>query len=265
MPQLHEVSYSQEATVAAVREYYRFLTRMYLKERYVIEPPEEGWPEINSETLGGLGKTNEIISLLRHLPYIRRSSDDDTEGAAMCQFADWRSMAHSIVLGQLSVEDVRATTESSLPDSISSHVVSLTGGGLRNPEFLLDIKLGIVYWYECRSDIRRNPSREPIQGEAYDDAPDDEIDWRLDSVAWAIPDFFELLKDQFRQLNYVPISPRKVFYASTMEGMPMVQAVYRAHGWPNLQRYRRQDCLKEVQDLFEKCYHSYADRRDKDE
>ncbi|KAK3298442.1 uncharacterized protein B0H64DRAFT_74994 [Chaetomium fimeti] len=261
MPDIHEVSYSREATIAAVREYYRFLTRMYLKECDVAEPPEEGWPEIDTEALSGLGKTDEVISLLRHLPYIHWSVDDETEGAAMCRFADWRSMAHSIALGKLSVDDVRATTNSSLPDSISPHVVSITSGGLRNQEFLLDTRLGIVYWYECHSDIRQNPSREPILGDAYDDAPEDEMDWRVDSVAWAIADFFELLKDQFRQLNSVPISPRKVYYASTMEGMPMIQAIYQAHGWPNLHRYRKQDCLKEVQDLLQERYPSYADRR----
>ncbi|KAK4233273.1 hypothetical protein C8A03DRAFT_39031 [Achaetomium macrosporum] len=176
MPELHEVSYSREATIAAVREYYRFLTRMYLKECYVAEPPEGGWPEINADTVGVLGKTDEVISLLRHPPYIH-SSDDSAQGAGMCLFADWRS----------------------------------------------------------------------------------------GSVAWAIPDFFELLKDLFRQLFYIPISPRKVYFARTTGRMRMVAAIYRAHGWPDLERYRKQDCLKAVQALMEERYSDYADRREKDE
>ncbi|EAQ89740.1 predicted protein [Chaetomium globosum CBS 148.51] len=274
MPQLDEVSYSREATIAAVREYYRFLTRMYLNECYVAEPPEEGWPEINTEALSGLGKTDEVISLLRHLPYIRASSDWVYEGAPGCRFADWRDIAHSIALGELPAEDLRSTTEGGLPESISPHVVGLTDGGFRNLAFLLDTKLGIIYWDDCHSDIKNNPPREPIIGDEYEDDSDVEImNWRLDeSVAWTIPDFFEILKGQFRQLNYVPISPRKVYHADVIEqlmsragqgreGLPMVQAVYRAHGWPDMERYRKQDCLKAVQDLFEERCPDYADSR----
>jgi hypothetical protein len=264
MPQLDEVSYSREATIAAIREYYRFLTRMYLKECYVDEPPEEGWPEINTETLSGLGKTDEVISLLRHLPYIR-ATGDDTEGAAMCIFADWRGIAQGMALGRLDVDSVKTTTEGGLPDSISAHVIGLTDGGFRNPAFLLDTKLGIIYWEDCHSGIKRNPTREPIIGDEWDDPPENEImDWHGDSVAWAIPDFFEILKDQFRQLNYVPINPRTVCYASAREAIPLVQ-IYRAHGWPDLERYRKRDCLKAVRDLLEEHYPGVADFRPDDD
>jgi len=44
---------------------------MYLRESDVIEPPEGGWPNITTDSLQDLGKTDEVISLLRHLPYIR--------------------------------------------------------------------------------------------------------------------------------------------------------------------------------------------------
>jgi hypothetical protein len=108
--------------------------------------------------------------------------------------------------------------------------VALTEGGYYNPAFLLDTKLGRVYWNECDSNIKKNPPWEPIMGEYYsDNIPKDEVDWRGDSVAWAIPDFFELLKDQFRQLLYIPISQRRVCYAITLEeGKVNLADVYRA-------------------------------------
>jgi hypothetical protein len=240
---------------------------MYLKECYVAEPPEGGWPETNPETLGVLGKTDEVISLLRHLPYIH-SSDDSAQGAAMCLFADWRRIAHFASLGKLSV-GVGVTTELDLPKPMYPHVVGLTHGGYYNPAFLLDTKLGIVYWHECHSDILRDPSREPMGGEEYDDFDNisaGEADWRGDSVAWSIPDFFELLKDLFRRLFYVPISPRRVWFGSAiMKAMPELPAIYRAHGWPDLEHYQKQDCLKAVQDLMEERYPGDADRREKDE
>ncbi|KAK3307681.1 uncharacterized protein B0T15DRAFT_433419 [Chaetomium strumarium] len=266
MPELHEVSYLREATIAAVRKYYRFLTRMYLKECYVAEPPEGGWPEINAETIGMLGKTDEVISLLRHLPYIH-SSDDSAQGAGKALFADWRRIARLVSCGELSAGDIGVTTEEELPKCIYPHVFSLTEGGYYNPKFLLDTKLGVVYWYECHNDVLQNPSREPIEGEeyeGYDGICMDEIDWRAGSMAWAIPDFFELLKDLFKQLFYIPISPRKVYFATTQR-VAMVADIYRAHGWPDLERYNKRNCMKAVQDWIEEHHPSLADRREEDE
>jgi hypothetical protein len=122
MPELDEVSYSREATIAVVREYYRFLTRMYLKESYVAEPPKGGWPEINRETIGVLGKTDEVISLLRHLPYIV-SDDRSAQGAANCLFTNWCDVARQVSIGALSAGDVGVTTEHDLPKHVYPHVV----------------------------------------------------------------------------------------------------------------------------------------------
>jgi hypothetical protein len=33
-----------------------------------------------------------------------------------------------------------------------------------------------------------------------------EDDWRLDARAWTVVDFFEFLKDQFRQLKFIPLA-----------------------------------------------------------
>jgi hypothetical protein len=42
MHELSEIVYSRDATVAAFRDYYLFLTKMYLNESDIMEPPEEG-------------------------------------------------------------------------------------------------------------------------------------------------------------------------------------------------------------------------------
>src|SRR5437868_6411977 len=75
MPPLSEISYSREACIAAVREYYAFLAKMYLNESDVIEPPEGGWPSIPTETFQGLAKSDELIPLLHNLPYLRLSEN----------------------------------------------------------------------------------------------------------------------------------------------------------------------------------------------
>lgn len=70
MPSLEDISYSQDVCVAAVRVYYHFLSRMYLDESCIEEPPAGGWPHVTPENLRPLGKSDEVVSLLRHLPYL---------------------------------------------------------------------------------------------------------------------------------------------------------------------------------------------------
>lgn len=89
MPELTAVTYSREATIAAVTDYYESLTKLYLKNSQVIFPPEAGWPSItsaDSDILATLGKSDEVLALLAHLPYIRRPGNwnDDAEGTPGC-------------------------------------------------------------------------------------------------------------------------------------------------------------------------------------
>jgi len=59
MPWLSEVSYSREATVAAVNDYFEFLASMYIAKSAILRPPEGGWPEIAADGFReALGKTD---------------------------------------------------------------------------------------------------------------------------------------------------------------------------------------------------------------
>ena len=55
------VGFNRDATVAAIRDYYHFLTKMYLDEDRIMEPPPGGWPNMTPETMSPLGKTDEVI------------------------------------------------------------------------------------------------------------------------------------------------------------------------------------------------------------
>ncbi|KAF3770636.1 hypothetical protein M406DRAFT_224494, partial [Cryphonectria parasitica EP155] len=59
-----------EHLVAPFRDYYTFLTTLYLPEAALKHPPKGGWPNITRETCSGFGKTDMVIDVLRHLPYI---------------------------------------------------------------------------------------------------------------------------------------------------------------------------------------------------
>jgi len=272
MPGLDEITYSRDATVAAVRDYYSFLAKMYLKESSIITPPEAGWPIITSagtSNLEGLGKTNEVIALLAQLPYIRANGDqnDKAHGAPECFFADWQSQIRSLIQGGTDGSELKIITEGAdFYEDAPPHVIGLTAGA-DNSLFVLDTELGIVHWSECPGEIRDNPSREPVEDDPYDYAPENEADWRNDAPAWAVADFFELLKDQFRELRFIPISPHTVTSVyvqrdNRSEGMiSMLQNIYREHGWPDLERYRKRECLEAVQRALEDRYPEEADFR----
>ena len=265
---MDEVSYSRDATVRAIREYYGFLVKMYANESCILEPPEGGWPLTDPKGFGqALGKTDEVVELLRHLPYI---SFNEAHGVPECWFADWQHCmglynAGYVYEGEPDIlERVRITTENAIPrEEMSPHVIGLTNGGRYTPAFLLDTERGVVYWYnrfyDCDDTIKNNPNWERIQDDAYDYAPENEADWRDEGIAWAIPDFFENLKDQFRQLVFAPIGSGDVCWADNIDDVGELQAIYREHGWPDLDRYRKKDCLKAVRAWTKEHYDGLRD------
>jgi hypothetical protein len=100
-----------------------------------------------------------------------------------------------------------------------------------------------------------------------DEVPEEEADWRRDADAWAIADVFEVLKDQFRQLHWLPISCYVVRSAEDElhheKGMmSMLQDIYRQHGWPEFDVYRKSNCLDAVRKALAEKYPESTDYRD---
>jgi hypothetical protein len=147
MPTLSEITYSREKCIAAIRDYYSFLVKMYLDEAQIINPPESGWPHITPENLQDFGKIDEIFTLFRHLPYIRELNNrEQAQGAPNCEFADWETISMESSEGHHDSEYLRAGTESyELFESVPPHVVSITRGSDTNDVFLVDTKLGIIH------------------------------------------------------------------------------------------------------------------------
>ena len=267
MPELSEITYSRDEAIAAIREYYKFLCQMYLNKSDIADPPAGGWPSITMDNLRDLVKSEEVVSLLRHLPCIRLERLD-AEAAPFCKFANWNANAIDLSTGRATAEHLKLTSEGDeFYEESSAHVVGLTSSGRDNPVFVLDTELGVIHWAECPDEVRYNPSREDVQDDPYDYAPENEAEWRADAPAWAIKDFFELLKDQIRELQFIPISSRRVIDVYTRFGLDsdgmisMLQNIYREHGWPNLQRYQKQECLEAVQMALEVRYPEHADSR----
>ncbi|OBT65402.1 hypothetical protein VE03_06037 [Pseudogymnoascus sp. 23342-1-I1] len=201
-------------------------------------------------SLRALGKSAEVLSLLRSLPYIRSCDTGrmDLEGAPYTKFADYQQISQSIS----GATDLKIVTEGAAAYAdVLPHAVGLTCGGRDNPVFLLDTELGIVYWAECYGEIMQDPGWNALMvlDDPCDFAPENEEDWRCSGPAWAVEDFFEILKDQFRMLHFVPQNRHWVLEDFSGAGVrrkgmiAMVQDVYREHGWPDLGRYRKRECV----------------------
>lgn len=247
MPPISEITYSRDATVQAFRCYYQFLVAMYMDESNIAEPPEDGWGTIIRWP--NFDKTDKVIDLLRHLPYVSM----DIGIAPDCEFVNWhQTPAHH------DGEDIKEATEPYPNEAtIPPHVVGLTIHTLRGLIFLLDTELGVIYWFECMSEAKNEI--EEVEDDPYDWAdngliPDseDQVEWRAGSGIWEITDFFEMLKTHLINLTFVPYPPDKMEAAwygrdahgrETLEG---VQKIFRDHGWPDLRRYRKADCLAAI-------------------
>jgi hypothetical protein len=258
MPTITDISYSREATVAAVRDYYRFLVSMYLDESSMQEPPEGGWPSIPLNGWRNFDKTDEVVALLRELAYLRTESDPClTNGAPATVFLAWHHVPEDI-----DGQDIKELTEPHPDDAkIPAHIVGLTVPSEKSPAMLLDTEFGVIYWYECPGDVKCSEISE-VEDDSYDWVDDgliseDQVEWRAGSGVWAIEDFFEMLKYHFRKLNFVPIGPREVQdvwdhrNAHEKETQVAVQNVYRKHGWPDMARFNKQACSAEVKTLLE--------------
>jgi len=141
----HEASW--EPVTDAVREFYNFLANDLgaIPSECVVDAPEDGWPSITQSSLAGLEKTDKVIELLRHLPYINISKTHNTQIAFSTIAIDYREFAKYGV--------AKGTRSQFYPvgsEEFPPHVVVLTGEGedYYGSLLLLDVDNG-----RCSTDI----------------------------------------------------------------------------------------------------------------
>ena len=118
--------YSQPKTIAAISKFYAFLTTLpYIPSSALVYPPPTGWPSIDDDVFAPLGKTPEVLNLLRHLPYFEGGEWRITHDTTVLPY-------HAPEVGDLlknggSMENAGLKPFDS--DEIAPHAVYLTGGG----------------------------------------------------------------------------------------------------------------------------------------
>ncbi|KAK8131886.1 hypothetical protein PG999_000059 [Apiospora kogelbergensis] len=267
---IHNIHYSRDETISAVRQFYTFLSKMYMDESDILEPPEGGWPHMDN--LRCMGKTDEVIELLRRLPYLCPKGPEGKVGlwpsvAPRSDVINWSELAPKAMPCSSSsrrfdgwngnnLRHISEPMELMNEDRIPPDVIGLVySAGRYRKNFLLDTARGIIHWYECWGEIQilsayytPPPTRLDFPEEW---APENEVEWRSEYPAWSVTDFFAIIRRQFEDLNFVPLGPHNVQEVFTMADdnravIKAVQDIYRQHGWPDLATYRKEDCLRAV-------------------
>lgn len=267
--------YSQDEAVAAFTDYFEFLTKMYLDESFVARPPPGGWPDIvnaDPAVQQALGKTDEVISLMAHLPYIRFAGDYSSDAHAVpgCSFEDWRRVIRKISAApgpedmRERAYDIRGKQESPeftpfAPANFFGIAHSLYADGI---VIVLDTKLGLIHWdgYSCPDILEENGSSTKV----YIDweeiaASEEESNWLGSAPAWTIPEFFANLKYLLTNIEWIPISPQTLVPARENNNdqagrTAMLKEIYRQHGWPDLAVYRKAECIAAVRKAMDEKY-----------
>lgn len=84
------------------------------------------------------------------------------------------------------------------------------------------------------------------------DDNEEEATWGGNSPAWASSDFLNFSRTSF-EICFILLSLETVLYVYTIRSpgsndmIPIVQDIYREHGWPKLEQYRKEEYLRVVQ------------------
>jgi hypothetical protein len=68
-----------------------------------------------------------------------------------------------------------------------------------------------------------------------------------------------MLREQFEQLRFIPVNSRQVIntwsvHSDNGEVEEMLQGIYREHGWPDLENYRKEECIEAVKEALAEQY-----------
>jgi hypothetical protein len=131
-----EATTDRHEIVKIISDFYNFLTTFpYLPASSIKAPPRDGWPEDVRETFRKMGKTDQVVDLLSHLPYVDSSAWEvfpDTEPIDYTSSRSLKRIDRNVSLDPPHCE---------IPD----HVVSLTCGRNYGIWLLLDTNTGMFF------------------------------------------------------------------------------------------------------------------------
>jgi hypothetical protein len=136
------ISQLQIEVATALRDFYGFLTKLpWLEPDDVLEPPEQGWPNINSDNFAAFHKSDVVIELLKHLPYIRMDGPrGDYNVAGLTWPCDYRRKYFQEVGPEIDCWEIPDTSHRNM--TMPEWVIPLTYGKVNGSYIMLDTSDG---------------------------------------------------------------------------------------------------------------------------
>lgn len=225
----------REELAAELLSYYEFLTTLYLPKDCIKRPPKEGWPSITAEHLAFLGKTDTVIDLLKHIPYISQDIEEGYQLYEKCICIDYtgtpferQAVKHH---SKSAVDPMPEFLDSFIWDRLNAmqHIATIARSASRDGHYIMidtrDGQLATIEFMDGRSSIDGNSKN-----------------------------LCDSLKECFRSLAIFPTRSTDVQMADnqpyTGAQIDNVKKIFRKHGWPNT-GFRKDMCMAEVSRLWE--------------
>ncbi|CAL8579650.1 hypothetical protein XPA_005384 [Xanthoria parietina] len=220
--------YSHSDTIEAFTKFYAFLTTLpYIPASALQHPPPNGWPSITDDAFSPLGKTPEVLHLLRHLPYLE---DVDWNIAYDTKVTAYNSGRARDCLQQGQSLEVHGLKPFHI-DDIPPHAVTLTNGS------------NYGSWLICNTIDGTLTEHIPLGTPGFDNRP-----W-YQYPTMPIVQFLEQWKERYTELEWVATPGAPGAYGNIAipgetndRDLAETRDIYRAHGWPS--NFYRDDCHK---------------------
>ena len=213
----------REELVSELTSFYEFLVGLHLPTDALKRPPPGGWPSINQEQLGYLNKDDDVIDVLKHIPYIRQ--DEDLEPYQIYEHCVCNDFT-GVFFEQYSKDYKDVDITEPFQEEIDSCIVTLARPESRDGWF--------IFYHTAQHTIEM-------------------VDYQVGkrSRDYEVKEFFEMMKDEFRKLRIIPVHPSDVQIGTKDDEAEQLRDVFWRHGWPS-ERFEKDDCLTEVKELADR-------------
>ncbi|KAF9873004.1 hypothetical protein CkaCkLH20_09514 [Colletotrichum karsti] len=233
--------YSRDAVVNCLTRHYELLVRMGYMDASVVQlpPVTTGWSdaELRVDALRAMGRSEAVIDLLRHIPYLRESDNGDAQEIYSETFP-LRYLRDGRWFGTASADDFANTPLLDLgfapfDGPVPAGMVSLTHAD-EGIWWLVDTDEGCIYPYGT-------------EFESEDEAPEGQPWKAVEPVD--IQTYFDGIYAQIGNLDVVP-APRsgkwdaRVVEEHTEEG-ELIKKLYHEYGWPDV--FRKEEFVQAVE------------------
>ncbi|KAL0932162.1 uncharacterized protein CTRU02_213115 [Colletotrichum truncatum] len=193
--------YSHDETVEGITSFYELMLRIHGEDMAILErPPPTGWPQITVESFAGLGKTEEVIKLLRHIPYLVTGPDAVPcilESTSPIEYIDTQFCEEVKKLPP--VEPLEDDTDERLP----GHILRFAEGRRDGYTLLIDTRRGVVVLWKNDGNLPRWTGN--FDADFYDENEDPygKDGWKC-MPTYRIKTFFDFCMEQYLVLNWLP-------------------------------------------------------------